>query len=220
MRLLASPGAAAPCAPSTSGRHTDAWRRPPPGRAPPRPRRRAAAAAAAAAAAPPPPGREPSFEQRLRSLRFALDARAARLASSPPLAAAAALAAALAARLAPLAALRAAWQRRADAAREDYNQFLAEETRRKWTWSKRNVAELALLNAVPPYAFFLAATLVWQAFTPVSLAFSLAAPLFLAWVAWDRWWLSPVAVGVLLTAPLKFAPWGITSACWVWPGIV
>ena len=34
-----------------------------------------------------------------------------------------------------------------------YNQFLAEETKQKWTWAKRNAKELALLQEVPPYIF-------------------------------------------------------------------
>ncbi len=34
-----------------------------------------------------------------------------------------------------------------------YNQFMAEETKRKWTWSKIYSKELELWAAVPPYIF-------------------------------------------------------------------
>ena len=34
-----------------------------------------------------------------------------------------------------------------------YNQFLAEETKRQWTWSKRYAGELVLWKQVPPYLF-------------------------------------------------------------------
>jgi hypothetical protein len=54
----------------------------------------------------------------------------------------------------------------------------------------------------------------------VSFTLSLALPLYYSWVCWDRWWASPVLAGLVLMAPLKFAPWGLSVACWVWPGLI
>ncbi len=53
---------------------------------------------------------------------------------------------------------------------------------------------------------------------PVSFLFALAMPWYYAWVVWDRWWLSPVFLGLALMTPLKFVPWA--EFCWVWPGLI
>ena len=63
-----------------------------------------------------------------------------------------------------------------------------------------------------------AATLVWQAFMPVSFLAAVAAPLYYAWVLWDDWYVSPVFLATLLTAPMKWVPWA--DKCLVWPGLI
>ena len=63
-----------------------------------------------------------------------------------------------------------------------------------------------------------AATLVWQAFMPVSLAACVLAPLYYSWVLWDNWWVSPIFLATLLTAPMKWVPWA--EVCLLWPGII
>ena len=77
-----------------------------------------------------------------------------------------------------------------------------------------------ILLLVPSPCAALVCTLVYQAFVPVSFACAVALPLYYSWVVWDAWWLSPVFVGSLVMAPLKFAPWGWTQFCWVWPGVL
>jgi hypothetical protein len=55
---------------------------------------------------------------------------------------------------------------------------------------------------------------------PVSFTLALLLPLYYSWVVWDRWWVSPVFIGMLVMAPFKFVPWGWAYFCWVWPGLI
>lgn len=220
MRPVASIALGAPCAPSTSGRGALAadFAAPPLRRRGPLPPRSRALRVAVAASASPRP--EMSLQQRLRALKFAVEDKKKALAAAPPVAALLAALAAIRAALQPLHDLAAALRARREAWTEDYNQFLAEETRVKWTWAKRNRKELDLLAQFPTYALVFASTLAFHAFTPVSFLFNGAAPLYLAWVLWDRWYLSPIFVASLIMWPLKFAPWGLIYFSWVWPGVV
>jgi len=97
------------------------------------------------------PRREMSFQQRIRALKFAVEEKKKQLATSPPVLAILAANAAVHAALQPLFTLLAKLQQQWEEVGEAYNQFLAEETKSKWTWSKRNKKELALLAAFPPY---------------------------------------------------------------------
>lgn len=63
-------------------------------------------------------------------------------------------------------------------------------------------------------------TLAYQAFIPVSFFCAIVLPLYYSWVTRDRWWLSPVFLGMLAMAPLKFVPWGFPYFCWIWPGLL
>jgi hypothetical protein len=99
------------------------------------------------------PGNRMTLQQRWRALQFRIKDTQMAILHSPPLAALAAALAALRAKLQPLYAFAAACQARLDQLNEDYNQFLAEETKRRWTWSKRNAKELVFWQAVPPYIF-------------------------------------------------------------------
>ena len=52
----------------------------------------------------------------------------------------------------------------------------------------------------------LAATMVWEALTPVSVFWGLALPLFVNWVCYDRLVMNPIMVGLMLMLPYKFIP--------------
>jgi hypothetical protein len=97
------------------------------------------------------PRREMSLQQRIRAFKFAVEEKNKQVATSPPVLTILAAIAAVRATLQPLFTLVAKLQQRWEAVGEAYNQFLAEETKSKWTWSKRNKKELALLAAFPPY---------------------------------------------------------------------
>ena len=94
-----------------------------------------------------------SLQQRWRALKFNVKDQKARLAQLPPFLALVAAAEAVRRALAPAYALAAALGQRWSDVNEAYNQFLAEETKKKWTWSKRNKKEMALLKTVPHYVF-------------------------------------------------------------------
>ncbi len=61
-------------------------------------------------------------------------------------------------------------------------------------------------------------TLLYQAFMPVSLAITVLLPLYYSWVLWDAWWVSPIFLATLITAPMKWVPWA--DKCLLWPGII
>ena len=52
----------------------------------------------------------------------------------------------------------------------------------------------------------LAATMLWEALTPVSVFWGLAVPLFVNWVCYDRLIMNPIMVGLMLLLPYKFIP--------------
>ena len=102
--------------------------------------------------------------------------------------------------------------------REDYEQYLAEETKERWSWEKRNRKEIALLERIPPYIGMVLVTLVYQAFIPLSLSFAVCLPLYFSWVLYDAWWASPIMLGMIIIAPWKF----LVRASWnyIWPGLI
>lgn len=79
-------------------------------------------------------------------------------------------------------------------------------------------APSVLVPLSTPCIAVLVVTLAYQVFIPVSVACALAVPLYYAWALWDRWWLSPIFLGTLLMAPLKFVPWA--PICLLWPGLI
>jgi hypothetical protein len=93
-----------------------------------------------------------SLQQRIRAFKFAVEEKKKALATSPPISSILAAIAALRAALQPVFDIITKLQQQWEAVGEAYNQFLAEETKSKWTWAKRNKKELALLAAFPPYA--------------------------------------------------------------------
>ena len=103
-----------------------------------------------------------------------------------------------------------------DIVQED-EQYLAEETKSRWSWEKRNRKELAFLHSIPPYIGMACVTVVYQAFIPLSISAAVLLPLYLSWVLYDRWWASPIILGMVLISRWKFlvpASW-----CWIWPGL-
>ena len=124
--------------------------------------------------------------------------------------------------LAPLRAKKASFDDTFAVFLEDYEQYLAMETKARWSWEKRNRKEMALLASIPPYIGMALATVLYQVFVPCSLSFAVLAPLYLSWILYDRWYLSPVLLGMALIARWKFAPIGLTSNAWclIWPTLV
>lgn len=59
---------------------------------------------------------------------------------------------------------------------------------------------------------------MYEAFVPVSLLVAVLIPLFYAGTLWETWYTSPVFLGLLLIAPVKFVPWA--EFCLVWPGLL
>lgn len=53
---------------------------------------------------------------------------------------------------------------------------------------------------------------------PVSFLATVCVPFYYAWLLWDRWWLSPIFLATLATAPLKWVPWA--DKWLVWPGLI
>ena len=94
-----------------------------------------------------------SLQQRLRAFKFAVEDKKQQISKSPPVAAVLGVIAAVRAAFQPLSDAIAALKQRWESMCEDYNQFLAEETKKKWTWSKRNRQELEFLAGFPGYAF-------------------------------------------------------------------
>ncbi|KAI8113117.1 hypothetical protein M9435_003123 [Picochlorum sp. BPE23] len=100
---------------------------------------------------------------------------------------------------------------------QEYEQYLADETKSRWSWEKRNRKELAFLHSIPPYIGMACVTVVYQAFIPLSISAAVLLPLYLSWVLYDRWWASPIILGMVLISRWKFlvpASW-----CWIWPGL-
>lgn len=52
----------------------------------------------------------------------------------------------------------------------------------------------------------LAATMLWEALTPVSVVWGLVLPLVVNWVVYDRLIMNPIVVGLMLMLPYKFFP--------------
>lgn len=163
-----------------------------------------------------------SLQQRLRVLRNVMSDRVtvagAALRALPPVAAILQVLALLDRKLQPLYAVVEVLKQKAEELQESYNNFEAEETKRRWSWENKHEEEIRFWKAVPPYFFFLVCTVVYELFVPVSVLVALVLPLYYAWVGWDRWWVSPVFLGLLLITPLKFVPWA--EICWVWPGLI
>ncbi|KAL4440317.1 hypothetical protein ABPG75_003318 [Micractinium tetrahymenae] len=159
-----------------------------------------------------------SMIQRWRAVKFAAKEAAQQLSEVPAIAALLAALAALNTRLQPLRDAWAQFKLWEEALVEDYNSFIAEETRRQWAWSKRYSKELAWWSRVPPFMGFFLTTLLYQAFMPVSLAVTVLLPLYYSWVLWDAWWASPIFLATLVTAPMKWVPWA--DKCLLWPGLI
>ncbi len=124
--------------------------------------------------------------------------------------------------LLPVRARRAAFDERFAAFLEDYEQYVAMETKARWSWEKRHRKELAMLASIPPYIGMTLATVLYEVFVPCSLGFSVLLPLYISWVLYDRWYVSPVVLGMVLIGRWKFAPVGVANGAWslVWPGFV
>lgn len=94
-----------------------------------------------------------SSQQRWRAFKFNVKDKINHLKTVPPLSTVIAAMAAFHRAMQPvynaIEALNASWI----TVQSEYNQFIAEETKRKWTWSNRNKKELELLESIPIYIF-------------------------------------------------------------------
>lgn len=103
----------------------------------------------------------------------------------------------------------------------DYEQYLAEETKERWSWEKRHRKEMALLQSIPPYIGMVLATLLYQTFVPLSVSCAILAPLYCSWILYDRWWTSPILLGMILISPWKFmVPPGTATWSYIWPTLL
>jgi len=103
---------------------------------------------------------------------------------------------------------------------ESYEQYLAMETKARWSWEKRHRKEMALLASIPPYIGMCVATVLYEVFVPCSVGVAVLGPLYVSWVLYDRWWLSPVVLGMALVGRWKFCAVGRDVWCLVWPGVM
>ena len=83
---------------------------------------------------------------------------------------------------------------------------------------------MALLASIPPFIGMTIATIIYEIFVPCSVGVAVVLPLYLSWVLYDRWYLSPIVLGMLGIARWKFALRGFTNGgdiwSWLWPGII
>lgn len=96
-----------------------------------------------------------------------------------------------------------------------YSNFIAfteDETKRKWKWQRRTEAQQQFWRSVKAYITVFALTVGYEALAPVSVFWAILLPSHAAWVLYDRWYVSPVFLGMLALMPLKFVPW----APWAW----
>ena len=132
--------------------------------------------------------------------------------------------------MAPLMAKKQQLDARIASFLEDYDQYIAMETKARWSWEKRNRKEMALLYSIPPFIGMVLATLIYEVFIPCSVGCAVVMPLYLSWVLYDRWYLSPVVLGMLLVARWKCFEQALglvlhgrsmaTTWSWIWPGVV
>jgi len=94
-----------------------------------------------------------SMQQKLRALRFSLEELKGKAAKLPPFASVISLLAALKVKMKPLLDLLEELERKKEDLIETYEQYLAEETKLRWNWEKKNHKEIALLKSIPPYIF-------------------------------------------------------------------
>lgn len=149
-----------------------------------------------------------SFNQRWRSFKTTADEQATKtrhaIANLPPVQAIANALHILQHRLEPLykvlRLLRARW----DAQVNKYAEFGGEETKRQWEWKRRTESERSLWVSIGRFVYVALLTVLWEAITPVSLVLAGLAPLFLAWIMYDKPLLSPIVVALVLMSPLKF----------------
>jgi hypothetical protein len=94
-----------------------------------------------------------SMQQKMRALWFRLEELKAKAASLPPFAFIMSLFAALKVQMKPFFDLLEDLESKKQELIEKYEQYLAEETKLRWNWEKKNQKEIALLKSIPPYIF-------------------------------------------------------------------
>jgi hypothetical protein len=93
------------------------------------------------------------MQQKMRALWFRLEELKAKAASLPPFAFIMSLFAALKVQMKPFFDLLEDLESKKQELIEKYEQYLAEETKLRWNWEKKNQKEIALLKSIPPYIF-------------------------------------------------------------------
>lgn len=87
-------------------------------------------------------------------------------------------------------------------------EFTEEETKRKWKWQHCTEAQKQFWVDAKAALTGFVMTVVYQALVPPSVFWAVLLPLHLAWILHDNMWTSPITLGILVMAPLKFVPWG------------
>lgn len=93
-----------------------------------------------------------------------------------------------------------------------YADFISEETKRKWKWSRQMDQETRFWKKVLTFCWAVALTFVWEALVPVSVVLGILAPVVMQFVMYDRPLMNPITIGLLLILPYKFCP----GAAWRW----
>lgn len=97
------------------------------------------------------PQRRMSMKQRMRAWKYAIEDQRQKLMSQPPLSYVVAAVIAVRQRLQPIFDLLEKLQTEWEKLLEVYSQYIAEESKSKWAWSKRYRKELTFWAAVPQY---------------------------------------------------------------------
>lgn len=93
-----------------------------------------------------------------------------------------------------------------------YADFVNEETKRKWKWSRQMDQETKFWKKILIFCWAALLTIIWEAVTPVSIVLGIVVPVIMQYVMYDRPILNPITVALLVILPCKFVP----GAAWRW----
>ncbi|KAL3153277.1 hypothetical protein ABBQ38_011625 [Trebouxia sp. C0009 RCD-2024] len=152
--------------------------------------------------------RPPSFIQRWRTLKAAVDKQNNRtrqaISSLPPARAIAHALAVVRRWLEPLYRVSRLIQAWWDAQLDSYAEFGGEEVKRQWEWKRRTEAERSLWHDIITFIKVSFLTVFYMGVVPVSVFWGAFLPLLAAWACYDRPLLSPVFIMFIPMMLLKF----------------
>ncbi|KAK9836115.1 hypothetical protein WJX81_002408 [Elliptochloris bilobata] len=89
---------------------------------------------------------------------------------------------------------------------ERYQDFISDETKRKWRWRRLHEGEFEFWKQVVYGTYAITMTFCWQLLTPHTLLLSLLPPLWVAWSVYPNMFINPIGFALLLMMPMKFVP--------------